>query len=126
MPRQATGRPNGRPPGRKNAATVERQRLETEAREFAFGFLTEDQIKSLTPRDIFRLVAHAAVRMQQIPLMLKAAADWAPYEHPKLTSTTLDATVRRTAADFTDEELLALAGTGMGGEGDDEASDRPN
>ena len=31
-----------------------------------------------------RLVALTAVRQRNIPLILKAAADWAPYEHAKL------------------------------------------
>jgi hypothetical protein len=31
-----------------------------------------------------RLVALTAVRQRNVPLILKAAADWAPYEHAKL------------------------------------------
>ena len=31
-----------------------------------------------------RLVALTAVRQRNIPLILRAAADWAPYEHAKL------------------------------------------
>ena len=126
MPRQATGQPNGRPKGRKSAKVIERERKVAEVKAVVFGALTKVEISLLTPRDIFRMVAHAAVELGDLAFMLKAASDWAPYEHPKLTSTTLDATVRRTAADFTDDELLALARGGIGGEGDSEETARPN
>jgi hypothetical protein len=71
-----TGRPRGRPQGSKSrphAITAE-----------AFESLTEEQIQALKPIDMFRLVALTAVRQRNIPLILKAAADWALYEHAKL------------------------------------------
>jgi hypothetical protein len=103
MPRTATGNPPGRPPGRKNAATVERERLHDAAKAKAFDGLTEDEIQRLTPRDIFRLVAQAAVRMKDLPLCLRAAADWAPYEHPKLASETLK--IQNDDSNLSDEDL---------------------
>jgi hypothetical protein len=39
------------------------------------------------------------------------AAMAAPYVHPKLASTTINATVRRSAEEFDDTELVTIAGT---------------
>jgi hypothetical protein len=88
MPTQyrATGRPTGRPPGRKNAATIEREHLQKEINSAIFASLTEEQIQAITPREMFRLVALAAVRAQDIPFILKSAEAWAPYEIPRLAA----------------------------------------
>ena len=48
-------RANGRPPGRKNAATIERERIQKEVEAKTFADLTEEQIQAITPRDMFRL-----------------------------------------------------------------------
>ena len=80
MPKGATGRPRGRPPGSKSRLTREHEAITAEA----FESLTEEQIQALKPIDLFRLVALTAVRQRNIPLILKAAVDWAPYEHAKL------------------------------------------
>jgi hypothetical protein len=74
----------GRQKGAKNKSTIEREAGRQEIVAQAINGLTEEQIQAITPRDMFRLVAIAAVRMGSLPLILKAAADWAPYEHPKL------------------------------------------
>lgn len=42
------------------------------------------------------------------------AKDAAPYVHPRLTTATVNANVRRTAAEYSDAELAALAGEGGG------------
>jgi hypothetical protein len=44
----------------------------------------------------------------------------------KPIQTNINTNVRRTPAEFTDDELAALASAGMGEEGDDEAGERPN
>jgi hypothetical protein len=80
MPKGATGRPRGRPRGSKSRLTREHEAITAEA----FESLTEEQIQAIKPLDMFRLVAVTAVRQRNIPLILKAAADWAPYEHAKL------------------------------------------
>jgi hypothetical protein len=54
MPYKATGRPTGRPLGRKSIATTERERIETEAKASVFADLTEEQIQAITPREMFR------------------------------------------------------------------------
>ena len=79
MPKGATGRPRGWPRGSKSRLTREHEAITAEA----FESLTEEQIQALKPIDMFRLVA-LAVRQRSIPLILNAAADWAPYEHAKL------------------------------------------
>jgi hypothetical protein len=119
-------RRGGRQKGTTNKLTKARDESEKAARAVAFGSLTEDQIQALTPKDIFRLVAHHAVRTMDIPLMLKAASELAPYVHPRLTATTLEANVRSSPSDYTDAELLALASAGMGEEGDGEAISGPH
>jgi hypothetical protein len=85
-PHRATGRPPGRSPGRRNASTIDREREKREIEATAFADLTEEQILAITPRDMFRLVALAAVRAQNIPFILKAAEAWVPYEIPRLAS----------------------------------------
>lgn len=45
------------------------------------------------------------------------AKDAAPYLHAKLANTTINASIRRTVQDCTDEELFALAGEDEGEEG---------
>jgi hypothetical protein len=82
MPKGATGRPRGRPQGSKSRLTREHEAITAEA----FESLTEEQIQAIKPLDMFRLVALTAVRQRNIPLILKAAVDWAPYEHAKLGS----------------------------------------
>jgi hypothetical protein len=42
--------------------------------------------QAITPREMFRLVALVAVRTQNMPLIIKAAEAWAPYEIPRLAS----------------------------------------
>ena len=74
----------GRQKGAKNKSTIEREAGRQEIVAQAINGLTEEQIQAITPRDMFRLVAVAAMRMGNLPLILKAATDWAPYEHPKL------------------------------------------
>ena len=86
-------------------------------RQKVLNELTEDDIQAMLPRDMFRLVSHEALRMRNLPLILECAKQWAPYEHPKLIAAQVDGSARRNASEFTDEELIALAGTGMGIEG---------
>ena len=128
-----TGRPPGRPKGRKSASTIERERraaaLEQKAQAAAsltFENLTEEQIQALLPRDIFRLLAQHYTRKGDTTAVERVAARWAPYEHPQLSNTTLNATVHRTSADYTDAELLTLAGADLGEEGTAKATGRPN
>lgn len=51
-------------------------------------------------------------------MQFEAAKAAAPYIHPKLSAVQMNATVRRSVEDMTDEELAALANDGEGeGEG---------
>ena len=61
---------------------------------------------------------------QDLNVSIAAAREFADRVVGKPIQTNINANVRRTPAEFTDEELLALARAGMGAEGDDEAGDR--
>jgi ribosome recycling factor len=110
MTHTATGRPNGRPRGRKSDATLERERVEREVRAAAFADLTEEQILAITPADMFRLVALAAIRAQDLPFILKAAEAWAPYQMPRLASEVhrVFTDDSKRSADDIDAELAAI------------------
>ncbi|MFT8354578.1 MAG: hypothetical protein ABF617_08230 [Gluconobacter japonicus] len=43
-------------------------------------------------------------------MQFEAAKAAAPYMHPRLTSVQMNATLKRSAADYTDDELRAIAG----------------
>lgn len=79
-------------------------------------------IKNMKPVDVMLLVMRKALEAGHMPMALAAAEKAAPYCHARLQQTTIDATVRRQATDFTDSELAALAsGRGDGPEIDGEA-----
>src|SRR4051794_17374213 len=108
-------RTGGRKPGTKNKATVER-----EAR--ARAAIAEALDGGLMPLDIILCVmrggeAAAAITERQY----EAACAAAPFLHPKLASTTVNATIRRSLADYSDEELAALTGAAGGEDGVEEA-----
>src|SRR4051812_2575062 len=105
-------RTGGRQVGTKNRATIER-----EAR--AKAGIAAALEGGMMPLDVILLVMRdpaAAVTERQY----EAACAAAPFLHPKLSSTTVDATVRRNIYDFSDLELVALAGADSGEDGTDE------
>ena len=114
-------RRGGRQKGTGNKAVAARQAALEDAERRATEGMSPDEIKLLSPLDVMLLAMRTAVQEGKLSSALVAAKEAAPYIHAKLTSTTIDATVRRTAADFTDEELLALERAGMGSTGEDEA-----
>ncbi|MDO9712366.1 hypothetical protein [Paracraurococcus lichenis] len=113
-------RTGGRKPGTKNKATLER-----EAR--ARAGLTEALTGGPMPLDVILTVMRGGEAAAQISeRQYDAAVAAAPYLHPRLASTTVDATVRRSLSDFTDEELAALAGAADGEDGAGEAPSGPH
>lgn len=70
-----------------------------------------------TPLDILSRVMQGDVSITE--MQFEAAKAAAPYIHPKLSAIQMDARVRRSVEDMTDEELAALAsGEESGGEGE--------
>ena len=98
---------------------INRQRIEAAA----LAELTEEEIRKMTPRDMFKIIAMEALRNRNMPAILQIAKEWAPYEHPKLVATTLESKEKRTVYEYSDEELFALASASMGDEGDFETAE---
>ncbi|WP_010508395.1 hypothetical protein [Komagataeibacter europaeus] len=70
-----------------------------------------------TPLDILSRVMQGDVSITE--MQFEAAKAAAPYIHPKLSAIQMDARVRRSVEDMTDEELVALA-SGEEGSGESE------
>lgn len=70
--------------------------------------------RQATPLEIMARVMAGDVSVTE--MQFEAAKAAAPYIHPKLSSVQMNATVRRSVADMSDDELAALATDG-GGEG---------
>lgn len=100
----------GRKRGSESAATKERRAAIMEmARELKDA--------GATPLDILSRVMQGDVSITE--MQFEAAKAAAPYIHPKLSAIQMDARVRRSVEDMTDEELAALAsGEESGGEGE--------
>ena len=100
----------GRVKGTPNRATLlKMQDLKTAAMSLVAGMSPEERAKIL-PRDVLLKIMRQAFEVGNVPLAMSAAKECAPYFHPKLANTELHATLRRAPSDFTDQELLALAG----------------
>ncbi|MEE8663485.1 MAG: hypothetical protein SOH81_07890 [Acetobacter sp.] len=68
--------------------------------------------KKATPLEIMARVMNGDVTVTE--MQFEAAKAAAPYIHPKLSAVQMNATVRRSVEDMTDEELVALANDGEG------------
>ena len=98
----------GRQPGSRNKATLER-----EAR--ARAGLAEAQASGRMPLDVILAVMRGGPEAEAITdRQYEAAVAAAPYLHPKLSSTTLDATLRTDPTSLTDAQLAAIAAGGRG------------
>ena len=100
-------RPNaGRKPGQKNRATVLRE-------NFAAEGLSRAMADGVSPLEVLLTVMRGGPKAEGITdRQFAAAKEAAPYVHPKLAATTLDATFRRDPSNMTDEELAAVASNG--------------
>src|SRR3954451_1731051 len=103
----------GRKAGTLNKATVER---EARAREGMAAAIAT----GIMPRDVILTVMRGGPEAEAITeRQYEAAVAAAPYLHPKLSSTTLDATFRTDPASLTDAQLAAIiALADAGGPGD--------
>lgn len=90
----------GRPKGKLNQATVRRKAIaERVEKDLAK--------KKATPLEIMARVMNGDLSVTE--MQFEAAKAAAPYIHPKLSAVQMNATVRRSVADMSDEELAALA-----------------
>ena len=130
--RNPVGRPKGYPrTGGKQAGTPNKKVLQLfKKRENAFlkaaAHLTKEEVDAMSPLDIILRTMRICLKVGDWRTASTYAKEAAPYVHARLTNTTLDANVRRSAADYSDDELLALAGSGMGEMGVGETPTRPN
>jgi hypothetical protein len=113
-PRIGKGKPGpGRPHGSKNKRTLER-----EASMQAAAQTIAAMIPDAFPGDAHALlVAIYKDPGQPVELRLDAAKAAIRFEKPALASTTVDASIRRSLADFTDAELAMLASDVSGKDG---------
>jgi len=99
----------GRRPGSRNRATLER---EARARAGVAAALTT----GVLPLDVILVVMRGGPEAEAITeRQYEAACAAAPYLHPRLASTTLDATLRTDPDVLTDAQLAAIAGLGGAG-----------
>jgi hypothetical protein len=61
--------------------------------------LSDQDIDALLPRDIFRMLAKVAMKVNDERMLMQIARDWAPYEHARKNETVT----------FTPEEIRRLA-----------------
>jgi hypothetical protein len=105
----------GRRPGSRNRSTLER---EARARAGIEAALTT----GLLPLDVILTVMRGGAEAEAISeRQYLAAVAAAPFLHPKLSTTTLDATLHSDPETLTDDQLAAIArtvtGSGTGGSG---------
>ena len=101
----------GRKPGARNRSTIERELRAASGVQLALD-------GGPLPLDILLRVMRGDDGISDRQFAAAVAA--APYVHPKLATTTVNATVNRNARDLTDDELLAFIDS-QAGENDDEA-----
>lgn len=105
MSRGGTRPGAGRKPGTVSEATKARKKMADEA-------IKAMEADSITPLHIFRRVMGGDVSITE--MQLEAAKAAAPYVHARLSAVTMNATVKRSVTDYSDEELAALAADGEG------------
>ena len=93
----------GRPKGSQSKETLRRKAiaLRVEAKLTA---------SKSTPLEIFAKVMQGDQSITE--RMLDAAKAAAPYMHPRLSAVTMNANIRRSVTEYSDDELAALAGDG--------------
>jgi hypothetical protein len=69
----------------------------------------DEAIATMTPKDVMLFVMRLSARQGWWFKAAEIAEKVAPYIHAKLASTVIDDQRRRSAAQFSDEELMALA-----------------
>lgn len=100
-------------PGRPKGSITGLRRALHES-ERAVQMLPEDirpEIKRMTPLSVMLYAMWTYANRNNWDRASALAALAAPFIHPRLASTTINATVRRSAEEFDDTELVTIAGT---------------
>ena len=108
-----TPKTGGRQKGSVNQATLYASVSNVKTPAAAMSLLadmTAGERARVQPKEILLRIMRVAAEAGNLPVAMAAAEKAAPYCHAKLSNMELNATVRRAASDFTDAELLALAG----------------
>jgi hypothetical protein len=90
--REGAGRPKGSQ-NKKDTDRVERLRLESEVAFKAAkerGEITDEIIMQMTPLDVLLFVMRISMKIMNLSVAREAAAQAAPYVHPKLQAMTLE------------------------------------
>lgn len=117
------GKPGpGRPKGSKSRRTIE---AEAEMRRMAEA--VADSIPNAFRGDALALLVsvYKDTRLS-LEMRIDAAKSAIRFERPMLASTEVHATIRRSLADLTDQELVALAGSEGGADGVGETAHGPH
>ena len=119
----------GRPKGSKNKRTllaeeIAAKAVETIEAELSGETMTLEQASAMSALDVLKHAMTRSIVKNDWQSTAVYARDIAPYQLAKLTSSKVDATVRRSVEDMSDDELIEFAG-GVGEEEDTAAdSDR--
>ncbi len=103
----AEARTAGRPAGSPNKATTERKSQMSEAVAAVLGGMTRKAIDAMTPRDVIHLVMMQGLKAGDLKIAFMAAAELAPYAHPRLSAVTVAATADPDLATLSDAEIDA-------------------
>lgn len=90
IPPDAPPNRRGRPTGTPNQKTQEKREALADAMRDVFSGLTHEEVETIKPLDIFRLVTIAAVRAGDHSLAMLGAEKWAPYVHAKIAPIQVD------------------------------------
>jgi len=91
----------GRPKGKLSAATLRRKAIAERVEQDLVS-------KKSTPLEIMGRVMAGDTTVTE--MQFEAAKAAAPYIHPKLSAVTMNATVKRSVTEYSDDELAAIAG----------------
>ena len=106
--RPGSPKTGGRQIGTQNRATLEAKKALLEAERALGAKLSEAEVKAMSPVDVMTLVMRTALKAGNYQVALTAATNLAPYIHPRLSNINVDATIKKSMADYTNEELEAL------------------
>jgi hypothetical protein len=116
----------GRPRGAKNRRTLQAEEIAAKAaKEIAAALvsgevMTLEQASAMSALDVLKHAMTLSIIKNDWQSASVYARDIAPYQFAKLTSSKVDATVRRSVEDMSDDELIEFAG-GIGEEEDPDA-----
>jgi hypothetical protein len=86
MPEKKAPRPVGRPPGRKNDKTLDKERRIRREMAKVKDTLSDAEIDAMDATDVMRFVMHSYLRSQNFAGAASIARDLAPYQKPKVAS----------------------------------------